>query len=635
MPKKTKISREIFLSILFLFTMLVLFKNGYSQGTRPIPLEDFFRNPQTNNYQISPDGKYISFTKSYKNRLNIFVRARGSNDARRVTSVTDRDILTYTWKGNNYIVYAKDFGGDENYHLFRVDRQGKSYKDLTPFTGVRAEIIDELPDNDIEMIIGLNNRSLEFFDAYKLDIEAGKLELITQNPGNITEWITDHNGKVRAAIAADELNNSLLYRETQELPFKTVITVNFRDSIEPLFFTFDNNNLYCLSNLSRDKMAAVILNPKDGQETEVIFEHPQVDIGGLGYSRRRKVLTEIYYTTWKTERKILDGQIQDIFIFLESLLPDKEIFLAGNNRQEDTFIVRTTADRSPGAYYLYEKNGDKLTKLDDVMPWLKKEDLAQVKPIEYASRDGLTIHGYLTLPVTKAAKNLPVVVNPHGGPWTRNVWSYNPETQFLANRGYAVLQMNFRGSSGYGKKFWESSFKQWGLTMQDDITDGVNWLIARGIADPKRIAIYGGSYGGYAALAGLAFTPGLYACGIDYCGVSNLFTLIKSIPPYWKPVLDQWQEMVGDPKTDKALFEKISPVFHADKINVPLLVAQGARDPRVNINESNQIVTALRKRKVPVTYIVKRNEGHGFRNQENRFDFYKAMERFLSKYLGG
>jgi dipeptidyl aminopeptidase/acylaminoacyl peptidase len=630
-----KVSLKIFFSAVFLFTVLSLPQKGFSQESRLIPLKDFFRNPQSSNYQISPDGNYISFTKSYKNRLNIFVQSRDSNVTKRVTSVTDRDIVNYTWKGNDHIVYMKDFGGDENYHLFAVDRDGKSYKDLTPFPGVKAEIIDDLPDSDTEMIVGLNKRTREFFDAYMLDVATGKLNLITENPGNITEWITDHKGKIRAAITTDGVNNSLLYRETQDMPFKTVITVNFRDTVQPLFFTFDNRSLYCLSNRNRDKIAAVILSPEDGHETEVIFEHPQVDVDGLAYSRKRKVLTEIYYTTWKTERKILDREIQDIFGFLDSRLPDTEIFLVSHNRQEDIFIVRVTSDRSPGAYYLYEKNGNMLVKLAEVMPWLKKEDLAQVKPIEYESRDGLTIHGYLTLSGRKVAKNLPVVINPHGGPWARDVWSYDPEIQFLANRGYAVLQMNFRGSTSYGKKFWEDSFKQWGLKMQGDITDGVNWLIARGIADPKRIAIYGGSYGGYAVLAGLVFTPDLYVCGIDYCGVSNLFTLLKSIPPYWKPVLDQWYEMVGNPKTDKALFERISPVFHADKIKVPLLVAQGARDPRVNIDESNQIVAALRKRGIPVTYIVKQNEGHGFLNQENRFDFYRAMERFLSKYLEG
>ena len=282
---------------------------------------------------------------------------------------------------------------------------------------------------------------------------------------------------------------------------------------------------------------------------------------------------------------------------------------------------------------MFDATTGSLTKLVDVAPWLKEDQLAHMKPIEYQSRDGLTIHGYLTLPLGREAKNLPVVINPHGGPWFRDTWGFNPEVQFLANRGYAVLQMNFRGSTGYGRKFWEASFKQWGQKMQDDITDGVQWLVKQGIADPKRVAIYGGSYGGYATLAGVTFTPDLYAAAVDYVGVANMFTFMKTIPPYWKPFLDQMHAMVGDPEKDKALLEAASPVMHADKIKTPLFVAQGAHDPRVNKAESDQMVAALKKRGVDVEYMVKENEGHGFHNEENRFDFYEAMEKFLAKYL--
>lgn len=297
--------------------------------------------------------------------------------------------------------------------------------------------------------------------------------------------------------------------------------------------------------------------------------------------------------------------------------------------------MRTFTDRSLGAYYFYDLKSKDFRKLGDVSPWLNDQDLAAMKPIKYQSRDGLTIHGYLTLPKGVPARNLPVVVNPHGGPWLRDSWGYNPEVQFLANRGYAVLQVNYRGSTGYGRKFWEASFKQWGKAMQDDITDGVHWLIKQGIADPKRVGIYGGSYGGYATLAGLTFTPDLYAAGVDYVGVSNLFTFMKAFPPYWKPYLDMVYEMVGHPEKDKELLTAASPVFHTDKIKVPLLIVQGANDPRVNKSESDQMVAALKARGIEVPYIVKDNEGHGFSNEENRFEFYRAMEEFLGKHLGG
>lgn len=597
-----------------------------------IPLEDFFRNPESSNYQISPDSRSISFTKPYKKRRNIFVAAGGFDDPKRITSVTDRDITMYFWKGNRHIVFLKDSGGDENYHLFSVDVKSRVQKDLTPFPGAKAIIIDSLPDNDTDIIIGLNKRDPELFDAYKIDVDAGSLTLLAENPGNVARWVTDHDGKIRAGIVNEGINRKLIFRDDENSEFKEILKFSFKDTLEPLIFTFDNRELYCLSNIGRDKAAIVKFDPRKAEEA-LVFERPDVDAGGLSYSRKRKVLLAFYYITWKLERNIVDKEVEDIFSYLSKKLPDSEIYISDMDRNEENFIVYTMSDRSAGEYYLFDSRGKRLVKLASVFPWLKKEDLAKVLPIEYKTRDGLTIHGYLTLPKGKEPKNLPVVVNPHGGPWARDVWTFDPETQFLASRGYAVLQMNFRGSTGYGKNFYEASFKQWGKKMQDDITDAVHWLIGRGIADPGRIAIYGGSYGGYAVLAGLSFTPEIYACGIDYVGVSNIFTLFKSIPPYWKLELEEFYEKVGHPETDEALLKEISPVFHADRIKAPLFVAQGARDPRVNINESNQIVEALRKRGVKVQYMVKENEGHGFLSEENRLDFYRQMEKFLKNCL--
>jgi len=304
------------------------------------------------------------------------------------------------------------------------------------------------------------------------------------------------------------------------------------------------------------------------------------------------------------------------------------------SKDESKMLVYTNSDRYFGGYYLYDTKSDKFEKLADFKPWLKEENMAEMKPIRYQTRDGLTIQGYLTLPKGVKAKNLPVVINPHGGPWYRDSWGFNPEVQFLANRGYAVLQMNFRGSTGYGRQFWESSFKQWGRTMQNDITDGVKWLISQGIADATRVAIYGDSYGGYATLAGITLTPELYACAVDYVGVANMFTFMQTIPPYWEPLRQMFYEMVGDPVKDSLMLAEVSPAFHVDRIRCPLFVAQGANDPRVNINESNQIVESLKKMGVTVEYMVKDNEGHGFYNQENQFDFYRAMEKFLATHIG-
>ena len=599
-----------------------------------IPLRDFFKNPVSRGYDLSPDGATLSFLQPWESRMNIFIRPTAGGEAKRVTSEKDRDIRNYAWKENKFLVYQMDDKGDENFHLKRVDLKSGEVKDMTPFPKVRSEIIDDLQDvSETDILITLNKRNPEIFDAFRLNVATGEMKMVAENPGKVDRWITDHAGIIRAATETDGVNASLLTRPDLKTPFKKVLTTDFRESASPQFYTFDNKNLYAVSNIGRDKQAVVTIDPSNGKELETIYENPEVDVSALAYSKKRKVMTLAAFDTWKTERKFFDPQTEAMYKTLAAKLPGYEVEVVANDKAEDKFIVMASNDRSPGTRNLFDAKTGSLTKLVEVAPWLKESELAPMKPIEYKSRDGLTIHGYLTLPLGREAKNLPVVINPHGGPWARDTWGYNSEVQFLANRGYAVLQMNFRGSTGYGRKFWEASFKQWGQTMQNDITDGVDWLVKQGIADPKRVAIYGGSYGGYATLAGVAFTPDLYAAAVDYVGVANMFTFMKTIPPYWKPFLDMFHEMVGDPEKDKAMMEAVSPVMHADKIKTPLFVAQGAHDPRVNKDESDQMVAALKKRGVEVEYMVKDNEGHGFHNEENRFDFYGAMEKFLEKYL--
>jgi dipeptidyl aminopeptidase/acylaminoacyl peptidase len=597
-----------------------------------IPLRDFFKNSERSTFRISPDGNSISFMQPYQSRMNVFVQPRAGGEVIRVSSETERDVAGYFWKGSARIVYQKDFKGDENYHVVAVGADGKNLVDLTPFENVRANIIDDRVDHDDEMIIAMNKRDPEVFDVYRVDLNTKQLTLIAENPGNVTGWVTDHTGCVRLALVTDGVNGSILHRPDENTSFTTVITTNFKEEIEPLFFDFDNKLLFASSNIDRDKAAIVRVDPATAKEESVIFQHPEVDVSGLAWSRKRKVCTEVQFLTSKRQRKVLDDQVEKIYSDLQTQLPGYELDLQSRNRDENIFIVAAWSDRTEGVRYLYDATSKQLTKLAEIAPWLHEGDLAEMKPITYQARDGLTIHGYLTLP-QGGGKNLPLIVNPHGGPWARDAWGYRPEVQFFANRGYAVLQMNFRGSTGYGRTFWEAGFKQWGKKMQDDVTDGVRYAITQGIADPKRICIYGVSYGGYCALAGLAFTPDLYACGVDYVGVSNLFTFLTTIPPYWKPRLDMFYEMVGNPETDKELLAETSPVMHADNIRAPLLIAQGAQDPRVNIDESDQMVAALKKHDIEVEYLVKENEGHGFANEENRFEFYEAMEKFLEKHL--
>lgn len=607
---------------------------------RHIPLEDFFRNSERTGYQLSPDGRFVSYMAPYADRLNLFVRAADESDDRalRLTDETERSIAGYMWADNERLLYMKDTAGDENYQLYGIRRDATDRRAYTAFPGVRTSLIDDLEEQDGQVMIGLNQRNPEVFDPYRLDIETGQLTLLAENPGNIQGWMTDHDGRLRVAVAVvDGVNTQILYREDEAQPFRPVLTTNFREVLNFLEFTPDNREVYAASNIGRDKMALVRVDPATCAQLEVLYEHPDYDIASISYSRRRRRLLSVYCTGHKEPaRHYFDPEEEALRTRIKAHFPDRRVGMADCDKAEEHYLLYVGDDRTRGAYYHYDAATDTVRLMAELAPWIRREEMNEMFPVCYDTSDGLHIEAYLTLPdglTPETAHDLPLVVHPHGGPWARDCWGFSSEVQFLANRGYAVFQMNFRGSTGYGRRFLEASYKQWGLKMQDDISDGVRWLTARGIADPKRVAIYGGSYGGYAVLAGLAFTPELYACGIDYVGVSNLFTFMKTIPPYWRPLLEMMYEQVGHPERDHAQLAATSPALHADRIVAPLLIAQGANDPRVNKDESDQMVEALRARGIEVEYMVKDNEGHGFHNQENRFDFYRAMERFLERNL--
>ncbi len=606
------------------------------------PVRDFFSNPEKGYFRLSEDGKTLGFMQPVSvdgapRRLNVFVQAlKGSQpvgEPRRLTAETARDISIYSWKGSDRVLYVKDFGGDENFHLVSVDVKSGKVTDLTPGDKVRAELLDDLPDDPNHILVVHNRRKPEVFDVVRLDLRTGEETVVATNPGDIVGWATDHAGRVRVAFRTDGLKSEVLYRADEKSAFKTIISTDYKTDVAVASFTADNQRLYAISNRGRDRKALVVIDPAKPDAEQMVYEHPEVDLGGATWSRLRKKITQADYVTDRIGRRFFDPATERIYQRIGAKAPGMQINLQSQTQAEDKFIVAASNDRTPGSRYIYDAKADSLSKLADINPKIAEADMAPTQSISYKSRDGLTIHGYLTLPVGREAKALPCVVNPHGGPWARDVWGYNPEVQFLANRGYCVLQMNFRGSTGYGRTFWEASFGQWGLKMQDDITDGVKWLIDQGVADASRVGIYGASYGGYATLAGVAFTPELYAAAVNYVGVSNLFTFMNTIPPYWKPELPKFYEMVGNPERDKDRLARTSPALNADKIRTPLMVVQGARDPRVNKAESDQMVEALRKRGVDVPYIVKDNEGHGFRNEENQYEFYGAMEQFLGKHL--
>ena len=606
------------------------------------PIRDFFANPERAYFRLSEDGRTLGFMQPVsenagQRRLNVFVqKLEGSKpvgEPRQLTHETARDINIYYWKGSARILYEKDFGGDENFHVVSVDVATGKITDLTPYEKTRAAIVDDLEDDPGHVLVQHNRRNPEVFDVYRVDVATGKETLVAENPGDVVGWQTDQQGHVLMAAKSQGLDTILLYRPDEKGEFKPIIKYDYKTRVDPAFFTDDAKKVFLLSNRGRDKAALVRIDPAKPDDEEVIFVDAQADVTTAEWSRARKRLSMAVYERDRTQREFFDPYMAKIFWNLEKKLPGMEINLQNSNKAEDKYIVAASNDRTPGARYIYDAKQDTITKLGDINPKIPEQAMSFVKPIAYTARDGRLIHGYLTLPAGREPKDLACIVNPHGGPWARDSWGYNPEVQFLANRGYCVLQMNFRGSTGYGREFWMASFGQWGRTMQDDITDGVKWLVAQGVADPKRIGIYGGSYGGYATLAGVTFTPDLYAAAVDYVGVANMFTFMKTIPPYWRPFLPKFYEMVGNPERDAERLAAVSPVMHVENIRTPLFVVQGARDPRVNKAESDQMVEALRKRGVEVQYMVKDNEGHGFRNEENQFEFYGAMEKFFAEHL--
>jgi prolyl oligopeptidase PreP (S9A serine peptidase family) len=591
---------------------------------------------------VSPDGKKLAYLKSVDSRMNVFVRdISDEKSEKQVTFLKDRDVSQFFWK-ESQLFYLKDFGGDENFHLFSIDLKTLKDKDVTPFDKTRVSIIDVLKFGDSQSIlISHNQRDAKVFDVYKLNIKTLKTDLIVKNPGDYESYISDEKGQIRLVTRSVGVDTEILYRDNNQQKFKSLLKFDYTRGFNPIVIHSRDTKFLAVSNLTRDKAALVEFDTTTKKETKIIYQNLDYDFdGAVIYSERSKKLMGLSITTWKNENIFFDpgfeamyGQVEALFKEKNKIIKNISIGMISSDKAENYFTFGISGDRSRGEFYLYNREKNKITLIQEAAPWLKADSLVETKPIQFLSRDGLTIHGYLTLPQNYTGKPIAAIVNPHGGPWARDVWRFNAENQFLASRGYAVLQINFRGSTGYGRDFLKASYKQWGLKMQDDITDGTQWLIKQGYAHPQKICIYGGSYGGYATLMGLVKEPDLYACGVDYVGVSNLFTFLKTIPPYWSTFKEKMNVMLGDEVKDKDQFIQTSPVYHVDKIKAPLFIAQGAKDPRVNKDESDQVVKKLKERGIEVPYLVKDEEGHGFRNEENRFEFYTQMENFLEKHL--
>ncbi len=602
-----------------------------------IPRDVLFGNPERAGTQISPDGKYLSYLAADdKGVLQVWVRSRDKDEARKITNDPKRGIRQYYWAfDNKHVLYLQDTGGDENFHLYAVDVATGNTRELTPHKGVRVQGVN-LEDKYPNIVaFQMNQRNKQVFDLYKLDLTTGKEELVETNPGNYLGYILDNDMQPRAAVAMNPMDGSqtLMVRDKAGAEWRKFRTWPSEEQGSAVGFTADNQGIWMIGNHNANAMRLLKVDIASGKE-EVIAEDSEFDLSGAFIDNKRKLPLAVSFEKARSEWKVLDNSIADDFkVLSEVRRGDFEI--TSKTQDEQTWIVVYDADDGPATAYLYDRASKKATYLYSNNSKLEKVKLARMEPIEYKAQDGLLIRGYLTLPVGLEPKNLPTVLLVHGGPWARDGWGYNGLVQFLANRGYAVLQVNFRGSTGYGKQFLNAGNREWAAKMHQDLLDGVDCVVGKGYSNPKKVAIMGGSYGGYATLVGLTFTPDKFACGVDIVGPSNIVTLLKSIPPYWAPMKVMFTKRVGDLEKEESFLKERSPLFKVDKIKSPLLIGQGKNDPRVKQAESDQIYDAMKKASLPVQYVCYEDEGHGFQRPENRLHFFAITEKFLYEHLGG
>ncbi|MEM9181911.1 MAG: S9 family peptidase, partial [Pseudomonadota bacterium] len=543
------------------------------------------------------------------------------------------------------IIFGVDADGIEAISMYAVDRKGGRITTLiNPLEANSAgpggipspTLLDTLEDDKKHVLVSYDERRVGVPDVYKMNVRNGGMKMVERNPGTVAGWVTDHDGKIRGAVAQDKLFQEAWYRKDEESEWEVVARFewNDRNAFTPLGFDYDNRNWFVSSQKDHDTAAIYRFDPETKTYGDMVFHNETVDAGGLIFSDvQEKVVAATYYDS-KPRWEGLDDSYTQMRESLEKAFPDLVVSLTSANKDEDLFVVSASSDKDPGSYYLYDRKSQKLEFLAEPRSWIEPEDMAPMKAITYTTRDGMTIHGYLTLPTNGETENLPLIVNPHGGPWARDFWGFNSEHQFLANRGYAVLQMNFRGSTGYGRKHLESSYRQWGRTMQDDITDAVNWAVDEGIANSDRICIYGGSYGGYATMAGVTTTPDLYKCGVNYVGVVDIGLLFDTMPKAWNLGKEQMKQQVGDPDKDAEMLAEASPINHVDKIKAPIFIVHGRKDPRVKYEHATRLRKEMEKHDKPYEWMVKDNEGHGFSKEENRIELYTAMEKFFKKHIG-
>lgn len=602
-----------------------------------IPREIFFGNPEKVMPSLSPDGSQLAYIAPDEGVLNVWVRTLGKYDDIPVTRDRGRGIRGFFWARNSrQILYVQDKDGDENWHVYAIPATGGEDIDLTPVDGVQSRIIGvdyNFPD---EILIGLNDRIPQLHDIYRINLTTGERTLEVKNDLGAIGWVADHRLRIRIAILPQPDGGMLmLHRDGPDAEWSPLLSWGLEDSTatSPLLFASDDQTLYLENSIGSDTAELRSLHIPTGEE-RILARNPETDVSSVFIHPTTRKIQAVEFIKEKSEWVILDPAIEEDFKVLEELHYG-DFSIISRDKADTTWLIAYTQDKGSVVYFTYHRKDKSGTFLFSARPQLDGLQLAEMKPVSFAARDGMELFAYLTLPAGATPENLPVVINVHGGPWSRDEWGYVPEAQWLANRGYATLQVNFRGSLGYGKAYTNAGDREWGGKMQDDITDAVNWLIEKGIADPKRIGIYGGSYGGFAVLSGLTKTPDIYACGVDLVGPSNLMSFINTIPPYWEPLKAIFFKRVGIPEEEEEFLKSRSPLFHIDRIKAPLLIAQGANDPRVKRAESIQIRDALEKTGKIVEYIEFADEGHGFVKPENRIKFYAAAEKFLAEHLGG
>lgn len=615
-------------------------------GTYKYKVADYFEKPKSSSFQLSPDGKYLSYMeKADDGKNHVYVKNIETGDVKRAIEEKDELIKGYFWINNERLLFMMDQGGNENFHIWATNLDGSNTKDLTPFEGVRAMMQSMLREQKDYIIVSMNKNNPQIFEPFKLNVVTGEFEQLFENT-NVSEPIQgydfDKDGVLRAytkMVNGTEIH--MYYKDLATGEFNLLKKLNVYDSFSIVQFNYASNNkdeAYVVSNLDGDKNRILLYDLKANKEIREIYSNPTFDVSDFGISKKRNY--EVDYYAFDGEKYTIipvSETYKALYKLLKKEFKDKTFYIADNDEDETKYLIVVVSDKLYGKYYEYDAKTKKVKLLYDLMPQLKEEDMAEMRPIKFTSRDGLTIYGYITLP--KAAvdgQKVPLIVNPHGGPQgIRDSWGFNPETQLFASRGYATLQVNFRISGGYGKEFLRAGFKQIGRKVMDDVEDGVKYAIEQGWVDPSKVVIYGASHGGYATLMGLVKTPDLYCCGVDYVGVSNIFTFFSSFPEYWKPMINMMKEIwydLDNPE-EAEIAKSVSPIYQIDKITKPLFVIQGANDPRVNINESDQIVTALRAKGFEVPYMVKYNEGHGYHREENRLDLYRCMLGFLAQQL--